>query len=101
MDDPGGTRRGGSGRSADGGPVHALPLAAGSYVRGEDALRHATEVRWSRRTQSTGEDVVRNCRKKLFINPARGNDDSNRRSANNQTAGGEYRRPVCHGDLRL
>src|SRR5260370_4894402 len=59
LDDPGGDRRGGSGRSADGSPVHALPLAAKTYLRGEDALRHATEIRWSRRTPSTGEEVIK------------------------------------------
>src|SRR5258708_11023859 len=59
LDDPSGARRGGSGRSADRGLIHALPLAARSYIRGEDALRHATKVRWSRRTQSIGEEVTK------------------------------------------
>src|SRR5713101_4844627 len=59
LDDPGGARRSGSGRSADRGLVHALPFAAGSYIRGEDALRHATEIRWSRRTESVSEEVIK------------------------------------------
>jgi|HubBroStandDraft_1064217.scaffolds.fasta_scaffold53910_1 3-hydroxyisobutyrate dehydrogenase-like beta-hydroxyacid dehydrogenase len=37
-------KRRGSGRGADGDPVRALKFAAGSYVCGEDAFRHATEI---------------------------------------------------------
>src|SRR6266853_5470416 len=59
LDDPSSARRGSSGRSADRGLIHALPLAARSYIRGEDALRHATKIRWSRRTESACEEVIK------------------------------------------
>ena len=41
--------------------LHALPLAAGSYLRREDAFRHAPEIRRPHRTQTAGEDVSNRC----------------------------------------
>src|SRR4030081_2295210 len=51
LDNSGSARRGCSRGSVDGGAVHAIPLAAGVHLRGKDALRHAPEVWWSRRTE--------------------------------------------------
>ena len=48
LDDSGGARRSGACGCADRGIVCTFPLAAAAYVRGEDAIRHATEVRRTR-----------------------------------------------------
>ena len=48
LDDSGGARRSGAGGCVDRGIVRTFPVAAAAYVRGEDAFRHASEVRRTR-----------------------------------------------------
>ena len=51
LDDSGRARRSRAGGCADGGAVRALPFAPATHLRGEDAFRHAAEVRRTRGTE--------------------------------------------------
>ena len=104
LDDPGRARRSGAGGCVDRSVVRTVPLAAATYVRGEDAFRHAAEIwrtRGSRRASAESqEDRVR---RRFFFNDSP-EDSYMAELAEKPTATApahrQAGRSLRHGDLR-